>query len=401
MTTINIKPTKIIKYAIAIIAIIVVLSMGNKLIENNKEGYHQVKQSVLGKMSVRLKPGPYWQLFGNIDTYSKYATVGYGIQKGDGVADVKAFEVTFSDGSKAHISGLVRVEIPSFESGMLTLKEKYPLGYDHFLEKGVLPIVENAVKLSANIRTAAEAYTTIALFQQAVEDQLKYGAYLTKSEIKTVKKATGDVETRPVTVIVYDKNGEPKRMGNKLKELGCRVDICTLNHIKFDKNVEESISKRKQAVMLTELKKQEALTAIQKALTAAEEGKAKVATAKYEEEVINIKAVTEAKKKFEVAQYEAKTAKEIAKRIEAEGRAKATANKLLKAAGLTPLQAVEWDYKTKVGVAAELAKVKFPDGWIIAGGGSGGKTITPFDAIGYNSFYDLSQKMASTKTKIK
>ena len=54
--------------------------------------------------------------------------------------------------------------------------------------------------------------------------------------------------------------------------------------------------------------------------------------------------------------------------------------------------------KTRIGVAAELAKTKFPDNMIISGGGAGnGQGSNPFDAIGMNSLYDLSQKMSGKK----
>jgi len=49
--------------------------------------------------------------------------------------------------------------------------------------------------------------------------------------------------------------------------------------------------------------------------------------------------------------------------------------------------------KTKIGVAAELAKTKFPENMII-GGGQGGGSTSPLDALGMNAMYDLSQKMS-------
>ncbi len=54
-------------------------------------------------------------------------------------------------------------------------------------------------------------------------------------------------------------------------------------------------------------------------------------------------------------------AKFIADKIEQEGRAKAAANMALKKAGLTPQQAAEWNYKTKVSIAEQLAKRPVPE----------------------------------------
>lgn len=79
-------------------------------------------------------------------------------------------------------------------------------------------------------------------------------------------------------------------------------------------------------------------------------------------------------------------------------RAQAEANRLKVSAGLTPQERAEYEMKTRIGVAAELAKTKFPDNMIVAGGGAGGNGgSNPFDAIGMNSLYDLSQKMSGRK----
>lgn len=61
-------------------------------------------------------------------------------------------------------------------------------------------------------------------------------------------------------------------------------------------------------------------------------------------------AVTKAQQEFEVAELEAKKAKQVALKVQAEGEAKAAANRALVAAGLTPAERAEWDYKTAVGL---------------------------------------------------
>ena len=58
-------------------------------------------------------------------------------------------------------------------------------------------------------------------------------------------------------------------------------------------------------------------------------------------------------------------------------------------AGLTPKDIA-------IGVAHELSNVKLPETMIISGG-SEGKGTNPWDAIGLNSFYDLSKKVAGNK----
>lgn len=89
----------------------------------------------------------------------------------------------------------------------------------------------------------------------------------------------------------------------------------------------------------------------------------KAETAK--QQVKNIKAVVaaqkekevatlEAQKQYEVAKLQAAKAVEDAKRIKAE--AEAAANRAKVQAGLSPQEKIEWEYKTKVGIAEVLAK---------------------------------------------
>ena len=52
---------------------------------------------------------------------------------------------------------------------------------------------------------------------------------------------------------------------------------------------------------------------------------------------------------------------------------------------------MEWEYKTKVGVAAELAKVNVPA--VVVGGGDGKGGVSPMDAIGVNMLLDIMNKM--------
>ena len=361
MTTKKSGVKKLVSTIVFAVLAIVVVSMSSRILETNEDGYFQVKQAVItGDMSVRSTGGTYMQNFGTIWTYKNVASVGFGKEVDEASAIVPAIPVIFNDGSKADISGFIRVKLPLMEDQRIQLKTEYPRGFEHFITNGIVPIVKNAVKLSANLRSAQDAYTTLALFQQAVDDQLENGTYVTRSDKVEVVSSTGDREVRQVTVIALDDNGNPKRIPNRLQELGCEIAGCVIDVPEFDNKVTEMIARRKDEAMKTELAKQEAIRAKQDAITAEEQGKANVAKAKYEEEVVKAKAVTKAQKEYEVAQLNAKKALEEKKKIVAQGQAQAEANRLKVAAGLTPQERAEWNYKTKVGIAAELAKRDVP-----------------------------------------
>lgn len=56
-------------------------------------------------------------------------------------------------------------------------------------------------------------------------------------------------------------------------------------------------------------------------------------------------------------------------------RAQAEANRMKVSAGLTPQERAEWEYKTAVGVAAELKSLKLPETYIQGTGGNNGSSI--------------------------
>lgn len=83
-------------------------------------------------------------------------------------------------------------------------------------------------------------------------------------------------------------------------------------------------------------------------------------------------------------------AKNVALKVQAEGEAKAAANRALVAAGLTPAEKAEWDYKTAVGVAQALAnsKVQWVPSVMFGGNGSGNNAM---DAVGLKMLMDITK----------
>ena len=84
------------------------------------------------------------------------------------------------------------------------------------------------------------------------------------------------------------------------------------------------------------------------------------------------------------------TAEKEAQIAKAEGQAEAEAARLKVAAGLSPAERAEWDYKTKVGVAEALSKTKWPT--VVMSGNSGQNTA--MDVIALKQMTDLVDKMS-------
>ena len=136
--------------------------------------------------------------------------------------------------------------------------------------------------------------------------------------------------------------------------------------------------------------KAQSAAAQQNAIKAEEEGKAAAAKAKWEQEKTKAVEVTKAEQEREVSRLAAEEAAFDKKKIIAEGQAEAEAARLKVAAGLSPAERAEWDYKTKVGVAEALSKTKWPT--VVMSGNSGQNTA--MDVIALKQMTDLVDKMS-------
>lgn len=163
--------------------------------------------------------------------------------------------------------------------------------------------------------------------------------------------------------------------------------------IKYDGATQSQIDAQKQANLAVITSKTKSLEAIQRTVQITEEGRAAAERAKWEQE--KAVAVTKAQQEFEVAELEAKKAKQVALKVQAEGEAKAAANRALVSAGLTPAERAEWDYKTAVGVAQALAESKVS--WVpsvMFGGGSSSNSA--MDAVGLKMLLDITKSLEKT-----
>jgi hypothetical protein len=176
---------------------------------------------------------------------------------------------------------------------------------------------------------------------------------------------------------------------------GITAGIVSITDIKYDAATQQQIDAQKQANLSVITAKTQAAKAIQETITIEEQGKARAAQAKWDQEREKAVAVTKAEQEREVSRLAAEKAEFDKKRIVAQGQAEAEANRLKVAAGLTPQEKAEWEYKTAVGIAEALAnsKVRWVPEIIMGNGGNG----SAMDAVGLNMMMDVVNKMNNKK----
>lgn len=422
------------KITLVLVAIVVILGA---IFAKSLIGYKQstellIKQSPFGTLSCVEGQGLYFRGFASIYKYdlAKSFYFNSSTEKVNGKGwegdedDEDDISVTLSRNANADISGYLLYELPTDCDKLIELhkNQRSDKGVKHNLVRNA---VLSAVRKTAPLFTAEEAKVTkIAEFRRLAEDQLVEGEYLTTIEVirekagedevdstgKVIKKA--EEQEYRVTKLKLDKDGH--RIITKkspITHYGIIVKQLDIQNVKLDAKAQQQLDIVKEREMQRVANATAAETAKQKALTAKAEGDAKIAEAKAAQEVQKMTEVTMAEKEKAVAILNAEREKEVArlnalkaiedaKRIKAEGEAEAAANRAKVAAGLTPQESKEWEYKTRVGIAEALAKSSqplVPEIMMIGGNKDNGSANSAMDAIGLNMMMDLTDRIAKNK----
>lgn len=392
---INLTKGKVTAIICGVFALIVLCMMGSigEDVKNEQIVVNQYPFS--GKMSYWTEPGFKWQWFGSTTEYYKTQQFWFGGKDVEGNSHGTPIKVIFNDASVGYIYGSLRVVLPTDVEHLKLIQTAYN-GMDRLMNDLVAQNVVKVIYASGPLMSAFESYAEKKNDMVAyITDQLTYGVYKTTvREEDTVDSFTGESKKVKVASLVADENapnGYVRSEKSPFTSYGVIIDQVSITEITYDDKVNQQIQTQQQANMSIQTKKAEALAAQQDAIKAEAEGKAAAAKAKWEQEKVKATEVTKAEQEREVARLAAEKAEFDKKRIVAEGQAEAEANRLKVAAGLTPQERAEWEYKTKVGVAEALSQTKWPT--IVMGGNNGGGS-NAMDVIALKQMTDLVDKMS-------
>lgn len=411
------KKVKIVGVTLGVVIVIAVL--WGSIFTTNDATTYQVKQAKFsGNLTVRSEAGMYLKSFGKITTYDKTGMNHFSKYDEEGGSGLEAapIKVRFNDGGTAEISGSIKYKLSLLEVDQIALHKDYR-STASISQDLVRQVVTEALMQTATLMKAEDVYSTRrSEFTSISEMQIIEGIYETESEDIIIKDAEGNEFTQKVNRLKLDKNGNRiVRKKSPFSKYNIQSLQFVIKDIDFDDTIDNLIAKKKEAEQQKVVAKANAEKAKQDAITSVEQGKARVAKAKADQEVLAIERVTKAKADKDVAETKALSEKLVAEtkaeqeynvsvsnRKKAQEEAKATlvkkeaeakANRLLVSAGLTPLQRATIDKEIKIGVAKELASVKFPEMMVIGSGGDSG-ALNPFDAVGLESLIKISENMS-------
>ena len=284
---------------IVLVSLVALLLLGGNLLENVDADEILVVQSpIAGTLTWHTQAGIKWQGLGKVTKYSKRKHFEFGQP------------IRFNDAGKADIAGSVQWEMPLDTEHLTELHTKY--GSSQAVEQQlVAKSVTKAVYMTGPLMSSRESYAEKRpKILNYIQDQVENGIFATKQKTeKAIDPLSGEEKTITITEILQ-KEGRPLRQErmSALSNFGIGTFNFTVDRIDYEDRVQKQIAKQQEMTMEVQTAIAAAKQAEQQAITAEEQGKANVMTAKYEKEVEKVKEVTEAEKKRDVAELDKEAA---------------------------------------------------------------------------------------------
>lgn len=383
---------KITLIALSVIGLILLISYSGRMFEEVEAGEVCVIQHpVSGELDVITTPGTYAQYLGKATHYKRRTQIWFSKMNVQGDTSDQSIKIRFNDGGHAQLSGSVSMELPLDTKSIITLHTSY--GSQEAIEHDlVTTVIEKAVFMSGPLMSSKESYAEKRNdLIGYIEDQASHGVYKTTQRDEKSIDAFTNAE-KVITVVQIEKDGKggfSRVEKSPIQRYGVILSNLSINGVDYDKSVEAQIRSQQQLTMQVQTSIANAKKSEQDALTAEQKGKADAASAKWAQEVIKAKLVTEAQQQKEVAVLEAQAAISQAQKTRTDADAAAYAARQAVSAGLAPLDKAEYDMKTKIGVATALAGITLPATYM-TGTNSGGNTSMLESILGANLLQQIN-----------
>jgi hypothetical protein len=280
-----------------------------------------IQSPIRGVLTWHTNPGLKWQGFGHVTKYVK--------------RDIYKFDISvrFNDGGHGNVIGSVQYELPLDADNLTKIHTKF--GSQTAVESSLIQTITNkAVYMTGPLMSSKESYAEKRNYLISyIEDQIANGVYKTEShEQKIVDQMTGQEKTATI-VEISKKDGISERQEEAvLKEFGIRTFNFSIEKLPYDAAVEGQIKAQQSLAMDVQTAIATAKKAEQNAITAEKNGEAEAMKAKWDQEVLKAKAVTEAEQQRDVAKLNKEAAEYTKQKLILEGQGEAEKKRLVMAA---------------------------------------------------------------------
>ncbi|GGF76509.1 SPFH domain-containing protein [Wenyingzhuangia marina] len=387
-------------HAIFILTIGLLLATINQLFFFADRGFNYLLVSPTGTMSAVMEQGIKWRGFAKIDKWQKFIDVkviGNGIEIDEDEVEgiMKPVPLRFIDQVTATGFISTRFELPRDETSFIGLAVKFRT-MSNLVNNTIVPTIKEQLVNTAYMFAAQDYISGEAQnFRQVFEEQLKGGAYAVEkiekrdtifSTIQQTSKLIKEIQTSYEVNKVLE-NGIPKRIKHELSENNIIVSQVIVDNIELESTFKQRLEAQRDESAKRQLEQQKVETAKdaqQRIIAEGERDKAAERVAQEKEQVKALIAIEtklkqeETNKKLAAIELETERLNAQTKKVKADAEAYEISRKV--SAGITPEVKLKLELERDIKVAAEVAKIKFPQTMIIGGGDSKNGT-TPLESL--------------------
>lgn len=360
-------------------------------------GYQYFMVYPTGSTDVVMTQGIKFRGFAKVIPWQKYIDVKV-VDNGESIKDIEGvmspIPIRFIDQVTANVKLSGRFQLPTDKEAFVNLAIKYR-SMDNLVQNTLIPTIREQTN-NTGYMFAAQNYISgeAQSFRQTLDEQLKDGAY---AVIKIEHKDTvyADVQRSDLnrdikeirtkyTVEKVLENGLPKRIPHELTENNIIVSQVIVDDVELEPTFKQRLEAQRDESAKRQIEQQKVETAKAAQSRIIAEGERDKAAERVNQEKEQVKQLIAIETKLkqertnkELAAIALETERLKSKQRKVAADAQAYENAKLVSAGLTPQERAEWQYKTSVGVAAELAKIKFPTTMITADENGG----TPLESL--------------------
>ncbi len=363
-------------------------------------GFNYLLVSPTGKMSAVMEQGIKWRGFAKIDKWQKYIdvkVVGQGSR-----ADVSELEgvmhpvpIRFIDQVTANGHVSLRFQLPEDNPSFIKLAVKYRT-MSNLVNNTIIPTVREQL-INTGYMFAAQNYISgeAQSFRQTFEEQLKEGTYaVNKLEVKdtifndidmvNTQRGIKEIQTSYRVEKILE-HGIPKRIPHELSENNIIVSQVIVDKIDLEATFKQRLEAQRDESAKRQLEQQKIETAKAEQQRIVAQGERDKAEERVNQEKEQVKALIaietklkqeETNKKLAAIALETEKLNALKVKVTADAEAYEIAKKVN--AGITPEVKLKMELDRDVRVAAEVAKIKFPETMIIGGDSKAG---TPLESL--------------------
>ncbi|MBK3519328.1 SPFH domain-containing protein [Carboxylicivirga marina] len=378
----------------------VLLMLINSLFFFADRGFNYLLVSPTGHMSAVMEQGIKWRGFAKIDKWQKYIDVKVVSSQTESDLDelegvMQPIPVRFIDQvtAKGHVS--LRFQLPEDSPSFIKLAVKYRT-MSNLVNNTIIPTVREQL-INTGYMFAAQNYISgeAQSFRQTFEEQLKEGTYaVNKLEVKdtiydaidmtTARRTIKEIQTSYIVEKILV-NDIPKRIPHELSENNIIVSQVIVDKIDLEATFKQRLEAQRDESAKRQLEQQMIETAKAEQQRIVAQGERDKAEERVNQEKEQVKALIaietklkqeETNKKLAAIALETEKLNAMKVKVTADAEAYEISKKVT--AGITPEVKLAMELDRDVKVAAEIAKIKFPETMIIGGDEKGG---TPLESL--------------------